>query len=58
MADDPAIGDGSSGGYESTNVSQDCQGGMTRRSFIASTAARAGLRWKDAPVLAAQAVTD
>ena len=58
MTDQPQTGDRRVRGDESIDGSQDRQGGMTRRSFIASTAARAGLRWKDTPVLAAEAGTD
>jgi FAD/FMN-containing dehydrogenase len=58
MRDDPQTGDRSNGGDESMNVIQDAQGGMTRRSFIAATAAAAGLLWNEAPMLAEEASTD
>ena len=57
MTDHPETGDGRNGGNESIDVSQDRQGGITRRSFIASTAAAAGLLRIEAPALSEEAGT-
>jgi FAD/FMN-containing dehydrogenase len=49
MTGQPETGDGHNRSDESVDLSQDRQGGVTRRSFIASTAAAAGLLRIEAP---------
>jgi FAD/FMN-containing dehydrogenase len=58
MTNDPQAGDGRNGGGEPMDVAPDGQGGMTRRSFISSTVATAGLLGIEATAQAEPAGAD